>query len=101
MSLMILEKLLIEIINSGAEGIILDLRNNPGGLLNRTIDIAGWFLEKGQVVLTEQDKNLEKPATKPTVQPVLPTFLPLSLLTKELLLRLRFLRVPLKTTEAK
>lgn len=53
-----------EIINSGAEGIILDLRNNPGGLLNRTIDIAGWFLEKGQVVLTEQDKNLEKTSYK-------------------------------------
>ena len=82
-----------EIINSGAEGIILDLRNNPGGLLNRTIDIAGWFLEKGQVVLTEQDKNLEKTSYKAD--------LPLSLLTKELLLRLRFLRVPLKTTEAK
>ncbi len=49
-----------EILNSEAEGIILDLRNNPGGLLNRTIDIAGWFLEKEQIVLTEQNKNLEK-----------------------------------------
>jgi carboxyl-terminal processing protease len=34
--------------------IILDLRNNPGGLLDKVQDIAGWFLEKGSVVVTAQ-----------------------------------------------
>lgn len=42
-----------EIINSPAQKIILDLRNNPGGYLQRAQDIAGWFLEKGQTVVTE------------------------------------------------
>lgn len=49
-----------EILSNNFDGIVLDLRNNPGGLLNRTVDIAGWFLEKGKVVLTEQNKDLEK-----------------------------------------
>ena len=34
--------------------IVLDLRNNPGGYLNTAKDIAGWFLEPGQVVAIEQ-----------------------------------------------
>ncbi|PIR72713.1 MAG: hypothetical protein COU42_00065 [Candidatus Nealsonbacteria bacterium CG10_big_fil_rev_8_21_14_0_10_36_24] len=42
-----------EILNSPAKKIILDLRNNPGGYLERAQDIAGWFLEKGQIVVIE------------------------------------------------
>lgn len=42
-----------EILKSGADKLILDLRNNPGGLLDSAINIGGWFLEKGQVVTIE------------------------------------------------
>jgi len=49
-----------EILNQNVDGIVLDLRNNPGGLLDQTIDIASWFLNKGDLVLTEQDRNLNK-----------------------------------------
>ena len=42
-----------EILNSSAKKIILDLRGNPGGYLERAQDIAGWFLEKRQVVVIE------------------------------------------------
>ncbi|KKQ68640.1 MAG: hypothetical protein A2W55_00135 [Candidatus Nealsonbacteria bacterium RIFCSPHIGHO2_02_38_10] len=42
-----------KILNSPAEKIILDLRNNPGGYLQRAQDIAGWFLKEGQIVTTE------------------------------------------------
>ncbi len=41
------------ILKSPSEKIILDLRNNPGGYLEKAQDIAGWFLEKGQVVVIE------------------------------------------------
>jgi carboxyl-terminal processing protease len=41
------------VLASGADRIVLDLRNNPGGFLDVSVDIAGWFLEKNQVVLTE------------------------------------------------
>ncbi|WP_394204154.1 S41 family peptidase [Shewanella waksmanii] len=34
-------------------GIVLDLRNNPGGLLDEAISIADLFLEKGRIVSTQ------------------------------------------------
>ena len=43
----------IEILNSSADRIILDLRNNPGGYLQVAQDITGWFLERGQIVTIE------------------------------------------------
>lgn len=42
-----------------AKGIILDLRNNPGGLLDVCADIADEFLGEGTIVYTE-DKNGER-----------------------------------------
>ena len=32
------------------KGLIIDLRNNPGGLLNQAVNIADLFLEKGRIV---------------------------------------------------
>jgi carboxyl-terminal processing protease len=43
-----------EIVSHGATKIVLDLRNNPGGLLDKAQEIAGWFLEKGTLVLIEE-----------------------------------------------
>lgn len=34
----------------GCDGLILDLRNNPGGLLSNAIEIAGMFIQKGVIV---------------------------------------------------
>lgn len=38
----------------GGDGLILDLRSNPGGLLDVSIRVAGFFLERGQIVVTEK-----------------------------------------------
>jgi len=46
-------KAAIEILESPAQKIILDLRNNPGGYLEVAQDITGWFLEKGKTVVIE------------------------------------------------
>ncbi|MBI2054340.1 MAG: S41 family peptidase [Candidatus Staskawiczbacteria bacterium] len=46
-------KAAFQILNSQAKRIILDLRNNPGGYLEVSQDIAGWFLEKGTIVTIE------------------------------------------------
>jgi len=43
----------INILESPAEKIVLDLRNNPGGYLEVAQEIAGWFLEEGQIVTIE------------------------------------------------
>ena len=49
--------LAIEILNSPAKKIVLDLRNNPGGFLKVAQNIASWFLEKDQIIAIE-DKGL-------------------------------------------
>lgn len=43
-----------EILESGAKGMILDLRNNPGGYLDVSVDIASLFSDKGQIIVTEE-----------------------------------------------
>lgn len=53
-------KVAVEILSSPANKIILDLRNNPGGYLERAVDIAGWFLEKGALVAIEDFGNTQK-----------------------------------------
>ena len=50
------EKALKEMNASGAKGIILDMRSNPGGLLQETIQIADMFLESGQIFY-QQDRS--------------------------------------------
>ncbi len=44
---------------TGYKGIILDLRNNPGGFLEVSVDIAGWFLNSGDLVAIEQFGQME------------------------------------------
>lgn len=39
--------------NGGISGIILDLRSNPGGLLDQAVDVSSLFLKEGIVVSTE------------------------------------------------
>ena len=46
------------------KGLILDLRGNPGGLLNEGVAVAGRFLRKGQVVVSHRGRaSGEKPHT--------------------------------------
>ncbi len=39
--------------NDDLKGVILDLRNNPGGVLNAAVGVSDLFLEKGLIVYTE------------------------------------------------
>ncbi len=41
----------------GAKAILLDLRSNPGGLLNAAESIVDFFLPKGQVIVRQVDRN--------------------------------------------
>ena len=49
-----------EISNRSAEGIILDVRSNPGGYLDKTVDIASLMIPKGKVVVIEEDNAGQK-----------------------------------------
>ena len=39
--------------NNQLKGVILDLRNNPGGILNAAVEVSDMFLNKGLIVYTE------------------------------------------------
>lgn len=47
-------KALKEFYESGSQKLVLDLRNNPGGFLVISVDIASWFLPTGEVVTRER-----------------------------------------------
>lgn len=44
------------------QGIVLDLRNNPGGLLDQAIAVSNTFLDRGEIVSTRtrNDKNIQR-----------------------------------------
>jgi carboxyl-terminal processing protease len=58
------------------KGLVLDLRNNPGGLMTAALETASYFLQPGQVILSAKGRNvaetIEKvpPDNKPYTFPV-------------------------------
>jgi carboxyl-terminal processing protease len=48
-----LAKLLKESDSNGLKGLILDLRNNPGGLLHQAVKVSDLFLSEGVIVYTD------------------------------------------------
>ncbi|MEN3323778.1 S41 family peptidase [Mariniflexile soesokkakense] len=67
----------------GAERIILDLRGNPGGLLNEAINIVNLFVSKGQLVVTTKSKVKKYNKTYYTQNDPIDTQIPLVILIDE------------------
>jgi carboxyl-terminal processing protease len=63
----------------GAKGIVLDMRNNGGGILEQSLDIANMFLKPGQRILSVRGRA-DSTDFDAEAQPVLPT-LPVVVLT--------------------
>ncbi|CAM3424955.1 S41 family peptidase [Zobellia roscoffensis] len=47
---------LVDLKGEGAEKIVLDLRDNPGGLLSEAINVTNLFVEKGELIVTTKSK---------------------------------------------
>lgn len=43
--------------DQGATGIVFDMRNNPGGLVNEALQVASQFLPEGTTVLLREDRS--------------------------------------------
>lgn len=50
-----------EFVESKSDKLIIDLRDNPGGFLEASVDIASWFLPTGKVIVTEDFGKGGKP----------------------------------------
>ena len=52
-----LDKALDELARNGAKALILDLRNNPGGLLRTAIEVTSRFLPTDSLIVTSKGRN--------------------------------------------
>ncbi|NCP52985.1 MAG: S41 family peptidase [Flavobacteriales bacterium] len=64
----------------GAKRLVLDLRGNPGGLVNEAIDIVNMFIPKGQLVVTTKSKVKKYNRTYYTQKDPIDTEIPLVVL---------------------
>lgn len=46
--------------SEGMKGLVIDVRNNPGGVLSVVIDIAEQFVPKGKLIVQVEDKNKKR-----------------------------------------
>ena len=54
------KKAVNQVLDSPVQGLVLDLRNNPGGYLEVATDVASWFLNQGDLVAVEDFGNGQK-----------------------------------------
>ena len=52
-----LETALKKLKDEGMQGLVLDLRGNPGGLLDQAVDVCEKFLPRGDLVVTTEGRN--------------------------------------------
>ncbi|MDQ3672973.1 MAG: S41 family peptidase, partial [Gemmatimonadota bacterium] len=64
----------------GAKGLIIDLRGNPGGILDQSLSVSNLFLRKGQQISAVRGRNGENQRFAASNEPVAPT-IPLIVLT--------------------
>lgn len=64
----------------GASQIVLDLRGNPGGLLNEAIDICNLFVPKNEVIVTTKSRIEKHNNTYKTTKEPIDTQIPLAIL---------------------
>lgn len=58
------EEKLNELINKGIKSLIIDVRDNGGGIVEEATEIADLFLEKDKTIMIETDKSGNKKETK-------------------------------------
>lgn len=66
----------------GAKGLVLDLRNNPGGFLDQALSISNLFLKQGQEIASVRGRNVEPVTYHAQERPIAPE-LPLVILVDQ------------------
>lgn len=76
-----IKKSIKKLLEQNIEGLILDLRHNPGGLLPQAIEVAEKFLEKKSLIVSTRGRvRTQNKDFKASANPVLPKNLPLVVL---------------------
>jgi carboxyl-terminal processing protease len=61
-----------ELKDQGVASVVLDLRSNPGGLLDAAVSVSSVWLQKGSTVLEEKRNGVVVQTFKTSDQPILP-----------------------------
>jgi C-terminal peptidase prc len=75
-----LRKPLIEMVEAGVKGLVIDLRNNSGGLLDEAVNVAGLFLPKGSLVVSTESRIEDSHRFFTHDEPIVPAGLPIVVL---------------------
>jgi carboxyl-terminal processing protease len=78
-----LKKLKNQIGEKNLKGLVLDLRNNPGGLLDQAIKVSDTFLDKDQAIVSIKGRNSESKEFKDEADEVLIAHLPIVVLIND------------------
>lgn len=70
-----------ELAKQGIQSLIIDLRNNGGGIVNQALEIADYIATKDSVLLYEVDKNSKETVRKAKTDPIIN--MPIIILTNE------------------
>jgi carboxyl-terminal processing protease len=69
-----------DLLAAGARGLVLDLRGNPGGLVDQAVDVAGIFLPRGAPVVQVRGRGGVLETARTTTGPAIPADVPLVVL---------------------
>ncbi|MDC1038089.1 S41 family peptidase [Candidatus Marinimicrobia bacterium] len=79
-----MKKALQDLLNQNMTGLILDLRDNPGGLLNAAVNILDLFIEKGEMLVWTNGKTQKsKRKYKSKADPLVPKDVNLTVLVNQ------------------
>ena len=70
-----------ELQSQGAQSLVIDLRNNGGGIVSEATDIADMLLDKGQTIISTVDKDDKKEITYSKKAPIFT--MPITVLVNE------------------
>lgn len=66
--------------NEGIERLVLDLRDNPGGLLNEAVSICNFFVPKDEIIVTTKSRIEKHNNTHKTMREPIDTQIPLAII---------------------
>jgi len=69
--------------NAGLKGVVLDLRGNPGGLLNEAVNVSNVFINKGQEIVSTKGKVNEWDKSFKALNVAVDASMPLAVLTNK------------------
>lgn len=68
-----LEEAVRSLVSRGAKGVIIDVRGNPGGILEQSLSVSNLFLRPGLEIASVRSRNGETQSYMARGQPALPT----------------------------